>query len=446
MRSTFPLLLVASTLSGCSCSKTGAAVPTPVTLVFTNTSSAPVFLDATDDTFGIVITQQGSATTDPAYLEMLGPCGCLSCDIICNAGGCPGSTCGPSVPTNPLVELLATDGGVQRTWSGVYLQNSQESCGALVGGQACLQVTNDFPDDTFTARICYALSVNGGQAADAGVPFPGTLPTGDMVCATKDFQPQQGTVFLTPPPAVPCAGDGGSCPAGQLCFAGSCSAGCPENAFPPYGGAYFVNISTPSGPFFLKNTSGTDTVSTGTGALTSFSFSGGTTDLRLVTDAGFTGDVTFSLPQLGTSCCLEAFHPGEILSVTVIETPSGSGNRGLVIRDANGQLVQAVDMAGNAPVLSPSDTAPFTVTLSTTSLGCSSVEPGCKALFAGTTFSTPEGASSLVVPGEFLNITTSGANFGALNVTNTTYLPSTDPHACDGFTPLAPYVILNTRQ
>jgi hypothetical protein len=445
MRSTLPLLLVASTLSGCSCSKSGASTPTPVTLVFTNTSSAPVFLDATDSTYGLVITPQGSSATDPAYMEMLGACGCLSCDIICNAGGCPGTSCGAPVPTNPLLQLLPTDAGVQRTWSGVYVQDSQESCGALVGGQACLQVTNDFPDDTFTARICYALSVNGGQVADAGVPFPGTLPPGELVCATQDFQPQQGTVFLTPPPAASCSSDGGnSCPAGQLCFAGACSSGCPENDFPPYGGAYYVNVSTPSGPFFLQSTSGSNAVSSGTGTLTSFSFSGGTTDLRLVSDAGFNGDITFTLPQVGTACCLEAFHPGEILSVTVIETPPGSGNRGLVIRDASGQLVQAVDMAGTAPVLSATDTAPFTVTLSTTSLGCASVEPGCKALFSGTVFSTPEGASSLVVPGQFLNITTSGANFGVLNVTDTTYQAG-DAHACDSFTPLAPYVILNTR-
>jgi hypothetical protein len=447
MRSTLPLLLAASALSSCNCSKSGAAVPTPVVLVFTNTSSTPVFIDVSDSTGGLVITPQGSALTDPPYLEMFpGPCSCLSCDIICNAGGCPGSSCGLEVPTNPLVELLAPDAGVQRTWSGVYLQNSQQSCGALVGGQACLQQTNDFPDDTFTARICYSLSVNGGQGADAGVPFPGTLPSGELVCATKDFQPQEGTVYLTPPPPVPCTDDAGSCPSGQLCFGGGCSSGCPENGFPVYGNGYYVNVDAASGAFFLQSSTATSTVSSGTGTLTSFSYSGGTTFLALSNDAGFTGRVDFTLPQLDAGCCLEAFHPGETLTVTVTETPPASGNRGVVIRDGNGQLVQLADMAGNAPVLGPSDTAPFTVTPSTNPLGCSSVEVGCKALFAGTSFTTPEGASPLVVPGQLLNVTTSGANFGVLNVTNTAYqLTSSDQHACDTLTALAPYVILNSR-
>jgi hypothetical protein len=451
MRSALPLLLAASALPGCSCnSKSGAAEPTAVTLVFTNTSSDPVFIDASDSTFGIVITPQGSALTDPAYLESLPSlCGCLSCDVICGASGCTGASCEAPTPTNPLLQLLPPGAIVQRTWSGVYIQDSQESCGALIGGQACLQQTNDFPDDTFTARVCYALSVNGGQVADAGVPFSGTLPSGDLICATKDFQPQQGTVQLTPPPPSPCTGDAGSCPVGQLCFSGLCSSGCPENDFPTYGGGYYVNVGAPSGPFFLIQTSATNTVSTGTGTLTSFSYSGGTTFLALTNDAGFSGNVTFSLPELDAGCCLEAFHPGETLSVTVTETPPPAPdlvNRALVIRDGSGQLVQAADMAANGPILGPADTAPFTVTPSTSALGCNSVAIGCKAVFTGTLFSTPEGAAPLGVPGQLLNLTTSGANFGVLNVTNTTYqLTSTDQTACDEFIPLAPYLILNNR-
>jgi hypothetical protein len=335
-------------------------------------------------------------------------------------------------------------------WSGVYLRDSSEACGALVGGEPCLQQTNDFPNDTFTARVCYALSVNGGQGADAGVPFSGTLPPGDLVCATKDFQPGEGTVQLAPPAPAPCTGeDAGSCPAGQLCFNGLCSSGCPQNDFPPYGGGYFVNVDAPTGPFFLQTTSGANTVFSGTGTLTSFTYSGGTTTLQLVNDAGFSGSVDFSLPQLTTDCCLEAFHPGETLSVTVTETPPPAPeqtNLALVIRDSNGQLVQAADMAANGPILGPADTVPFTVTPSAAALGCSSIVVGCKAIYAGTLFSTPDGTALLGVPGQLLNITTSQGNFGVLNVTNTSYhVTSTSPGACDGFIPLAPYTILNTR-
>jgi hypothetical protein len=447
LRSALPLLLATSALSGCSCNSSGAATATPVTLVFTNTSSAPVFVDASDTTYGLAVTQQGSSLTEQPYFETLpGPCACLRCSVICTTSGCQGGSCPTPVPSNPLLELIPPGSAVQRIWSGVYQKNSQENCGGLIGPEACLPQTNDSPADTFTARICYALSVAGGQLADAGVPFSGNLPTGDLVCATKDFQPQQGTVNLVPPPPTSCTADAGSCPSGQLCLGGECSASCPQNSFPIYGSAYFVNISTPSGAFFLQTATAASTLSTGTGTLTSAVYGGGTTFLAFASDAGFTGTLNFTLPQLDAGCCLEAFHPGEILSVSVTETPPGSGNRGFAIRDNEGQLIQAADMAANGPVLGPADTAPFTVTLSPTPLGCSSVAVGCRAIYAGTVFSTPEGAAPLDAPGQLLNLSTSGANFTVLNVTNISYQATSDlATACSGFVGLTPYLILNTR-
>ncbi len=448
MRSVLPFLLAASTLSACNCSSTGAAPPpTPVTLVFTNTSSAGVFVDATDATYGLVITPQGSPVTAPPYFEVLPTaCTCLSCANICGSGGCPGNVCQPEAAANPMLQLLAPDASVERQWSGVYLNPSQQTCGQIGGSQACLQQTNDTPTDTFTARVCYASSVPGGEAADAGVPFSGALPNDALVCATQDFQPEQGTVYLTPPPPVSCS-DGGSCPSGQLCFSAVCTTGCPSNDFPPYGNGYVVNISSPSGPFFLQTSDGGSTVSSGTGAVTAVAYQSGTTFLSFLTDGGlFTGNINFTVPQVGTNCCYEAFHPPETLTVTLTETPPGSGNRGLVLRDVNGQLLEAVDMATPTPLLDSSDTAPFTVTPSATPAGCASVQIGCNALFAGTAFSTPGGLAPLVLPGQVVALGSSGANFVVLNVTNTSYFPtSTDQTACNGLTPLQPYLILNTR-
>jgi hypothetical protein len=334
---------------------------------------------------------------------------------------------------------------VQRQWAGVYYQNSQASCGALVGGQACLQRTNDFPDDTFTARICYALSITGGQAVDAGVPFPGVLPPGDLVCAQKNFQPQNGEVDLTPPPPQPCEADAGSsaCPSGQLCFAGACSSGCPANDFPPYGNGYYVNVSAPTGSFFLRTDTAASTTWSGTGTLTSVTY-GATTFLAL-SNGALTGSLVFTLPQLGSDCCLEAFHPGETLQVVVMEAPPGSGNRAMVIRDGSGQLLQAADMASPA-VLAATDTAPFTVQPLSTPEGCSSVAGGCKAIYAPTTFATPDGPAPTLNPGEVATVTTSGATFRVLNVENITYLAtSTSGNPCKGYTPLVPYVLLNAR-
>lgn len=444
MRPVLPLLLATWLASGCSCTKASPATPTPVNFVFTNTSSAPLVIDASDSTFGLVVTPQGAVDTAPAYLEALpAACSCLSCDVVCTNDGCPGSPpCQASPPSNPLLELLAPGAAVQRTWSGVYQRPTQQSCSGL-GTEACLQQTNAGPDDTFTARICYALSLPGGQAADAGVPFPGTLPSGGVVCATQDFQPSQGTVNLTPPAPTPCTDDAGSCSTGALCLSGTCTSGCPENDFPAYGGAYVVYVGTPSGVFFLQSSTSTSTVSSGTGTLTSVSYSGGGTTLSLSTDAGFTGAVQLTLPQLA-DCCLEAYHPGETLSVRVVESPPGSGNRAIVIRDDTGQLIQLADMAANGPVLGATDTAPFTVAASASPLGCTVVASGCKAVYSGTVFSTPEGAAPLVSPGEFVSLSTSGANFGVLNVTSTSYQSSL-AGACTPYTPLSPYLILNAR-
>jgi hypothetical protein len=447
MKPVLPLLFVGAVLSSCNCSTSGAALPTPVTLKFTNSSSSPVFVDATDETWGLVITSQGSAPTNPPYFESLPvPCTCLSCELICQATGCPGSVCSVPQPTSPLVEKLLPGDSVQRQWTGVYYKNSQSSCGALVGGQACLQHTNDFPDDTFTARICYALSVTDGQAFDAGVPFPGFLPSGDLVCAEKDFQPQSGEVDLTPPPAQLCDPDAGSsaCPSGQLCFAGLCSSGCPANGFPVYGNGYYVNVSAPSGAFFLRTDAAANTTWSGTGTLTGVAY-GGTTILYLTNAHGLTGSLDFVLPQLGTDCCFEAFHPGETLQVLVKEAPPGTGNRAIAIRDGSGQLLQVADMASPV-VLTATDTAPFTVQPLSTAEGCNSVATGCRAIFAATTFTTLDGPAPTLDPGALATVTTSGATFRVLNVENITYLAtSTAGSACSTYAPLVPYVILNTR-
>lgn len=447
MRPVLPLLLLASALPACSCSKSGADTPTAVTLRFTNTSDTAVYIDASDGDFGLVVTEQGSSPTAPPYLETLPvACSCLTCDTVCSAAGCPGQSCPTPVPANPQVELLPPGGAVERSWTGVYYQTSSEGCGALVGGQACLQHTNDFPDQTFTARICYALSVTGGQGADAGVPFPGILPAGDVICPQKDFQPQNGTVQLTPPPAQPCNPDAGSaaCPSGQLCFAGLCSSGCPSNDFPQYGNGYYVNVSAPSGPFFTRTDTTASTTWLGTGTLTSVTY-GGTTFLALVRSGSLNGSVNFTLPQIGSDCCLEAYHPGETLTVEVVESPPNSGNRGVVIRDGTGQLVQLADMATTTPVLTPALTAPFTVTPLSDPQGCASVVPGCKAIYAATRFTTPDGAAPSVNPGQVVAVTTSGGNFRVANVANIGYLATSGGTPCQGLTSLVPYTILNTR-
>src|SRR5659263_437911 len=113
MRPVLPLLLFASALPACSCSKTGADTPTPVTLRFTNTSNTSVYIDASDSDWGLVVAASGSSETAAPYLETLPiACSCLACEQICSAAGCPGRTCPPQQPTNPLVERLAPGGAV----------------------------------------------------------------------------------------------------------------------------------------------------------------------------------------------------------------------------------------------------------------------------------------------------------------------------------------------
>jgi len=452
MRLPLPLLLVVSALPACSCNKSGADTPTPVTFRFTNSSSAPLFIDATDTMYGIVVAPNGATSTTPAFLETLPPgCACLTCDQVCSPGGCPGSTCTPPTPANPQVQALAVDASVQRDWTGVYFNQQTESCGALVGGQSCLERTNDFPDDTFTARICYALSMPGGEGVDAGVPFPGTLPEGELVCAQTTFQPQQGTVLLKPPPPVPCDSDAGvsACPSGQLCFAGTCSSGCPASGFPAYGTAgYAVVVNppdfSPATSFFTVAQTTASTTWSGTGAIDSASY-GQTIALNFVRNTTFKGTLSFVLPPLGGAFQPAAFRPGDAVAVTVIEAPPGSGNRAFVIRDGSGQLVQVVDMAQNGPILESTDSAPFTVTPLTQPVGCRSAEGTCKAIYGETRFATPEGPAPTLPPAQFVAVTTSGANFQVTNAYNVSYRDSSTGNACSDRTPLFPYVISNLR-
>jgi hypothetical protein len=452
MRLPLPLLLVVSALPACNCNKSGADTPTPVTIRFTNTTSSALFIDATDTTYGMEVAPNGASTSAPPFMETLPTaCACLTCDQVCSPGGCPGSPCTPPTPTNPQVQAVAAGDSVQRDWSGVYYNNQQESCGALVGGQSCLQHTNDFPDDTFTARICYALSLPGAAGVDAGVPFPGALPTGELVCAQTSFQPQQGTVQLKPPPPVPCDVDAGTsaCPAGQLCFSGTCSSGCPASSFPAYGTAgYAVVVNSPdyspATAFFTRADTATATTWSGSGTIDSAAY-GTTISLNFVRSGTLKGTLSFVLPPIGGGFQPAGFTSGDPVAVTVIEAPPGSGNRAFVIRDNTGQLLQAVDMAYDAPILGSADTAPFTVTPLTGAIGCRSTGDTCKAIYGETRFTTPEGPAPTLPPAEFVTLTTSGANFQVTNAYNVSYRDNTTGNACSSTTPLFPYVISNLR-
>ncbi|HMK72273.1 MAG TPA: hypothetical protein VK454_02985, partial [Myxococcaceae bacterium] len=182
----------------------------------------------------------------------------------------------------------------------------------------------------------------------------------------------------------------------------------------------------------------------GSGTIDSAAY-GTTTYLNFVRNGTFKGTLSFVLPPIGGGFQPAAFTTGDPVAVTVYEAPPGSGNLAFVIRDDTGQLIQAVDMAYNAPILGTADTAPFTVTPLSGAIGCRSADDTCKAIYGQTQFNTPEGPAPTLPPAAFVTVTTSGANFQVTDAYNVSYRDNSTGNACSSTTPLFPYVISNLR-
>lgn len=429
MRSSFGLLLLCLTVSGCRCSP---AQPTAVVLRLKNSLGDPLYVDETAGRHGLSLERNVNGDWIP-FVETAA-CPCLACEQVCSCA------CDLAPPPAQVREVPA-GASLERSWSGVVQISSSSACNGFRSDTPCLISDNAPLDETFRLHLCYANTLPLGMKAPDGGTVAGSLSTAALTCVDKDFRPADGAVEVGPIPGLPCTSNAGCGLGSQLCLNGHCTSACPANDFPVQGGPGQLRIQEPDDQgFFTRSPSTSRTVYSGSGAVGSVLYQAGTMTLRLsrpgVGGEVLKGTVYVTLPP-GFAFALSQ---GDLLSVKLIDASSSDNhdNRALVLRDGAGTLLLAVDTAQQGFLLEPTDTAPFRVTLNTDVVGCTQSDCG-KQLFSTTRFD--DGASPLdLSPGKSAVRVAAGATFQLLNVDNYRYAES----SCR-LKQLTPYAILRDR-
>jgi hypothetical protein len=409
----FALATVALTFAAASC-RCGGDTPTPVTIRVKNTLPDGIWVDQSKGQLGVEL-QRSSVGSWVPFTETLA-CACLSCGEVCDCN------CDAGSPP-PRVMKVAGNGAAEREWEGEVQQDGTATCGSLFGGKACFRASIPSLDETMRARLCYALGppVGTGDPGDAGIPVPGRLDPGALLCVTADFRPQDGVVELSPQVGSGCQSHGQcNMDAGELCFGGACTTGCPATGFPEYGNGWFVAASLSDQGFFTVSTVGSATVSEGTGTLTAVTVNNGTMVLSLSRPEAGGGNLLGSIYLSVPPAYFPVMFRNETVSVKVVDASTGQlrNNRALTIRDAAGKLIIAMDPGLPAPILGASDTSPFTVAGSSDIVGCDQQTCG-KRLHFRTGFggaAADAGTALLLDPGATSTVVAGGLTYKLLNV------------------------------
>ncbi|MFL5320218.1 MAG: hypothetical protein ACJ790_11225 [Myxococcaceae bacterium] len=425
MRALVPFLILCAVAEGCRC---GPDTATAVTIRIKNSGRSPMFVDSTDGRLGVEIQRRVSGDWF-SFIEQPA-CGCQACDQVCN-GVC---ACAPLAST---VTKLAPNSATERTWGGVVQVEGTGSCGVLAG-PSCVRPENAPVDETFRAKLCYALSVPRAPSnIDAGEPFPGNLPDAGIVCSTKEFAIRDGLVELGVAKGAPCTQQSDCTNPDELCLDGECTTACPANDVPQLGAGWQVAVEMGDDTLFTQNVGTGVTTYTATGAVSNVSYSNGIMDLRLKS-GGLNAEVFVTTP----ATYQVAFTANETVTVTVVDRSSkdNPGQRGAVIRDSAGNLLLAADVGQSGLALTAADTAPFSVDVEAGEvLGCASTDCG-KELQLKTIFNGgPQPVS--VSSGEALPVVVGNQAYKLVNAANFKFGSSVCAQ-----TRLTPYVIMNTRQ
>jgi len=391
---------------GCRC---GTSDPKSITLRVKNTSSAPIFVDDSNDILGLEV-QRGIAGAWLGFEDTV-PCACRTCDQVCDST----CSCGDGGPTS-FVRKIQPGDTFERTWNGVVHVTSISTCDV-----ACLAPENAPTDEAFKLQLCYQSEVLGVELPDGG-RLAAAYPKPDQTCVDKEFRIADGIVEVSPKKGTTCTQQSDCVGVGELCLAGSCTASCPANGFPVLGAGYALRIDSTDQGFFTTATADAGVaVSTGTGEITSVIYNGGTMTVRLKR-TGPSGE-TLTAAVFVTLPMGQAAPVPQSAKVTVKlidgSTSTNPENRALTIREATGALLFAADHAQQGMLLKVDDTAPFTVTSTTPIIGCRFNECG-KQLFFKTKFSNAPVESSLE-PGKAALLTVPQGAFRALNVTDTSF-------------------------
>lgn len=418
MRAFLPLAAVVLTLSvsGCRCAP---AVPTPVTLRVKNTSRDALVVNDTKGQLGLTV--QRNVNGQWFSFDDLS-CECQSCDRICDRscqcpdGGISGSVRG-----------IQPNGQADRSWDGV-IQVAGQAC-----GEVCLVPENAPPDETFQLQLCFVNQLDGVEVPSDGGRVSASFPQPSLqTCVTRQFQPQQGIVEISPVKGADCMTTADCRGQGELCFNGSCTAGCPSNSFPAQ--PELIVTYTSMG-FFTETREGADggrVLQTGIGRITATQFTGETLQVTL-NNAGGSGRVDVKLPGGlgGPSLATNT----DVKALVAIRTTDGQSIRAVTLRDAaTNELLFAADTAIGAPVLRDADLAPFTVTRDPAAVGCRFDATCGKLVFSKQKLSN--GTASVVVePGRLASVAVAPmTSYRFWNVTDGQYGATS---RCDSYRPFA---------
>jgi hypothetical protein len=400
------LCAIATSVAGCRCSP---ANPSAVTLKIVNPGPRPIYVDATRGTLGLTIQRDVGGTLYP-FDDLA--CQCRSCDLVCE----PSCSC-PAVGPDLIRKIEAND-SAQRLWDGVVQVSGLTSC----GDGTCLAQANAPLNEPFTLELCFSTQVPTGTTfLDGGVAL-GQLPKLSQNCVTKVFEPQAGVVEIGPSRGASCRSNLECVGSGELCLDGSCTSGCPANAYPELGSAWNLLIPSPENMgFFTQAPRGQGNAFTGTGTLTSFLYQGEKLELFLsrtdpITSETLTATQSLALPPM-TGAPLEV---GTQVSVLVVDDGNTPPARGLVMRDAaTGAILLAADMAYGSGVLAPADFAPVSAAFTSRIVGCR--EDGCGKLLYDTTTFSAEGRTVELEPGQKGDLALAQGLYRFFSVSSGTY-------------------------
>lgn len=405
------ILLALSLISvaGCRCSPPN---PQPVTLRVTNTSRSPIYVEGTSGRLGLNIQREVNGALF-AFDDLA--CPCRFC-----ANACSTSCSCPDAGTDQVFRIEAGK-TAERTWDGVVQVTGFSNCST----EGCLDQQNAPLNETFTLELCFSPQRPPGVIFnDAGVGA-GPLPRVSSTCTTKQFAPQDLEVEIGPARGSACTTTAECKGAGELCFDGACTTGCPANEFPPTGAEWILTIGSAGENmgFFEQSAHGAmGNQFAGTGTLTSAVYQSNTLFLSFsrpgpIAGELLTGRVQIKLP-VGTGAPLMSGR--QVSAILIDDGDATNPSRAFVMKDVlTGDVLLAADMGQEGRLLQAADLGPFRVEDGAVPVGCSQTSCG-RLLFFPLRFSGG-GASIELLPGAQNELAIGTSRWTFLNVSSGAY-------------------------
>ena len=247
--------------ASCRCSP---ATAVPITMKVVNSTKEPIYVDAVEGKLGLTVQRNVLGQLYP-FDDLV--CECRYCANACGA-------CAFDCPDGgAMVRRIAPGDVASREWDGVVQVSGLSQC--LEGG-ACLNQENAPLNEPFVLKLCFMAQKPTGVTSfdDAGLA-PGQIEVAAQTCVEKTFKIEDGVVEIGPERGATCVTTADCRGTDELCFAGSCTTGCPANAYPAPGSSNLV-LSMGNLSSFSRSTIARATKYSGTGTISATEYQGTT--------------------------------------------------------------------------------------------------------------------------------------------------------------------------